>query len=103
MSTKGALGTDAVGVTPPANLRATRSNTKAITHQANVSPQMATLEKKQAKAKEARETGQLARKFLIGEKCLDEETSITHTVLLRTLTLIIQKHSATTPPSLIRA
>ena len=102
MSTKGVLNPDAAGITPPAKFRATRSNTKAITQQTNVSPQMATLEKKQAKAKEAREAGQIARHHLISEKFFDEETPVTNSTLLRTLTQIIQKYNASTPQNLIR-
>ena len=102
MSTKGVLNPDAVGSTPPANFRATRSNTKAVSQQPNVSPQLATLEKKQAKAKEAREAGQTARRHLIAEKFHGEETSITLSVLIRTLTQIIQRYSTTTPQPLIK-
>ena len=102
MSTKGVLNPDIVGITPPVNFWATRSNTKAVSQQPNVSPQLATLEKKQAKAKEAREAGQTARKHLITEIFHHKETSITPSVLIRMLTQIIQRYNTTTLQPLIK-
>ena len=92
MLTKGTLSTGAIGRSPPANLRTTRSLTKAATQKTNITPQAATAEKKKAKSK-AVETE--ARKTLIGEGCLNEETTITHHTILDTLTLIIQKYNPT--------
>jgi hypothetical protein len=100
MSSRGALGTGATGCTPPTALRATRSNTKVTTQQTNVSPQTATIEKNQVKAKEAEAE---ACKILIGEECLKDETDITHQLLLNALTSLIQKYSNTAPESLTRA
>lgn len=96
MSAKGALNAGAAGRVP-ANLRATRSNTKTITQPSNASPQAATLEKKKAKAREIEAE---ARKTLMSEKCLGEETVITHHTLLHTLSLLIQKYNETAPQSL---
>ncbi|KAF8256768.1 hypothetical protein EI94DRAFT_1710241 [Lactarius quietus] len=103
MSLKGMSGIGGESLTPPANLRATRSNTKAEAQQTTISLQMAMLEKKKMKAKEAKEVGQEACKVLIGEKCLNEETAITHAVLLKALMQLIQKYSMSAPQSLIRA
>ncbi|KAF8260753.1 hypothetical protein EI94DRAFT_1706060 [Lactarius quietus] len=100
MSLKGMPGPGAIG--PPANLRATSSTTKASA-QASVSPQVVTQEKKKAKAKETKELEVEACKILLGKKCLNEDTTITHQSLLCTTTLIIQKYSATAPQSLTRA
>ena len=93
----------ATGHTLPANLRTTRATTKASALQVNVSPQLATLEKKKTKAKEAKEVEMEAHKLLTGKNCLNEETAIMHHTLLRTLALIIQKYSSTAPQSLTRA
>ncbi|KAF8268521.1 hypothetical protein EI94DRAFT_1800348 [Lactarius quietus] len=99
MSNKSASGPGAEG--PPANLRTTRSITKAGT-QPNVSPQLATQEKKKAKAKEAKEVELEARKVLISEKCLSEDTPISHQTLLRALSIIMQKYNPSTPLPLTR-
>ena len=103
MSTKSASSPGVASHTPPANFRATRAATKAGALQTNVTPQLATLEKKKTKAKEAKEVETEARKLLIGENCLNEENIITHPTLLRTLSLIIQKYSPTAPQSLTKA
>ena len=58
------------------------------------------LEKKKAKAKELELE---ARKLLISEECLSDETNITHETILHALSLIVQKYSTTAPQSLIRA
>lgn len=100
MSTKIMLSTGAVGRTPLANLRATRSNTKATMQQMNTSLQVTMLEKKKAKAKELE---QEAHKLLTGEDCLSDETVITHHTILQTLSQLIQKYSVTAPQSLKRA
>ncbi|KAF8261403.1 hypothetical protein EI94DRAFT_1705547 [Lactarius quietus] len=100
MSSKGVLGPGAEG--PPAHLRTTRSITKAGA-QSSVSPQIATQEKKKAKAKEAKEVELKACKLLICEKCLSEDTPITHNTLLRTLSMILQKYTPSTPLPLTRA
>jgi hypothetical protein len=95
MSSKGALNTGVAARTPPANLRATRSNTKVTTQQTNVTSQIATLEKKKAKAKEM-ETE--ARKSLVNEKYLSDEDTITQHTLTHALSLITQKYSTPTTP-----
>ena len=77
--------------------------TKASALQASISPQVATLEKKRTNAKEAKEVETEACNILIGENCLNEEATVTHPMLLRTLSLIIQKYSSTAPPSLTKA
>ncbi|KAF8259341.1 hypothetical protein EI94DRAFT_1813487 [Lactarius quietus] len=100
MSSKNVLGPGAEG--PPANLRTTRFITKAGT-QPNVSPQVATQEKKKAKAKEAEEVELKALKVLIGKKCLSEDTLISHQTLLWALVIIMQKYSPSTPLPLARA
>ena len=101
MSSKGTLNSGATGRPPPENLRATRSQTVKIpTQQASTSPQAATLEKKKARA---RELELEARKLLLSEECLNDETSMTHHAILNTLTLLIQKYSATSPQSLVKA
>ena len=51
MSTKGALSTGTIGRSPPANLRTTRSLTKAVAQKNGVTLQAATVEKKKAKSK----------------------------------------------------
>ena len=101
MTTKGTLTTGAEGHPPLENFRATRSQAAKINpQQASTSPQAATLEKKRAKAKELESE---ARKLLSNEGCLKAEKSITHSSILNTLTLIIQKYSTTTPQNLARA
>ena len=99
MSSKGALVTGATGRSPPANFRTTRSLTKATLPKPNVSSQAATLEKKKAKSKAVEAE---ARKTLIGEGCLNDETIITHHSILDTLSLIIQKYDTTAPQGLTR-
>ena len=100
MSTKGALPTGATGRSPSENFRTTRSLTKAATQKTNVSSQAATIEKKKAKSK-AIETE--ARKLLTGDGCLNDETIITHHIILETLSLIIQKYDSAAPQGLTRA
>ena len=100
MSTKGALGTGAAGHTPPANLRATRSNTKATMQKPTATSQLATIDKKKAKA---RETEVEARRILTEEGCLSAEDIITHHTLPHTLTLLAQKYDSRAPPDLIKA
>lgn len=99
MSSKGTPNTGAAGRAPPVNLRATRSNSKASTQQANTSPQAATLEKKMAKANELEME---ARKILLSEGCLANEANITHQTILHALTSILQKYSTTIPQNLTR-
>src|ERR1700761_6983605 len=100
MTSKGAPSTSATGRTTPANFRTTRSNAKASTQKTNASPQTATLEKKKAKVIEAEAE---ARKILISEECLSDETIITHHTLLHSFSLLVQKYSSTAPSSLTRA
>jgi hypothetical protein len=100
MSSKGALGTGAAGRTPPATLRTTRSITKANTQQPIATSQLATIEKKKAKAREA-ETE--ARRILTEEECLSAEVTVTHHTLPHTLTSLAQKYDNSAPPNLIKA
>ena len=100
MSSKGALGTGAAGRNPPANLRATRSNTKASTQQPAATSQLATIDKKKAKAKEAEAE---ARRILTEEECLSAEDTITHHTLPHMLTTLAQKYASNAPPNLIKA
>ena len=100
MSSKGALNTGATGRITPVNLRATRSNTKSSTQQPSTTSQAATLEKKRAKVKEIEKE---ARRMLKEEGCLNDDTAISHSIILQVLTTIIQKYNDTAPQSLTRA
>jgi hypothetical protein len=100
MSSKGALGTGAAGRTPPATLRTTRSITKVNTQQPITTLQLATVEKKKAKAREAEME---ARRILTEEECLSAEDTVTHHTLPHTLTSLAQKYDNSAPPNLIKA
>lgn len=86
---------------PPVNPRATRSTTK-LGLQPSATPQIATQEKKKAKAKEAKENKAEARKILMDEKVLNDRTGITLQTLTKVLLLIVQKYSTATPHNLIK-
>jgi hypothetical protein len=100
MSSKGALGTGAGGHAPPANLRTTRSNTKANMQQPSATAQLATAEKKKTKAREAEEE---ARKTLSEEECLNAEEALTLQNIPHTLTLLVRKYNSNAPTSLLKA
>jgi hypothetical protein len=104
MSSKSALNTGAVDHLPTSNTRVTRSTTKGGTQQTGTNtPQLATLEKKKAKARDSKETEEAARKTLIEEKVLNEGAEITHQSVTRALTVLTQKHAQSAPPGLIKA
>jgi hypothetical protein len=100
MSSKGALGTVAEGHAPHANLRTTRSNTKANTQQPSMTPQLATAEKKKAKAKE---TEAEAHKTLSEEECLSADDTLLLQTIPHALMHLVQKYSSNAPTSLLKA
>ena len=104
MSSKSILNTGAEDPVLSQNTRVTRSNAKSGTLQAsNPTPQLATLEKKKAKAKELEEEKMAACRTLVGKKFFSKGTEVTHQSITCALTLITQKHSQTAPQSLIKA
>ena len=104
MSSKSALNSGAADPVPTQNNRVTRSAARSGTPQVGHStPQLATLEKKKAKAKEGEEEKVTARKTLIEEKALSEGSEVTYQTITRALTLITQKHSQLAPQGLIKA
>jgi hypothetical protein len=73
----------------------TRSATiTKTTQQPDLSPQVATAEKKKAKIKNI---GVKARKILSGQNCISDKEPISHDSLPNTLMLIIKKYSAEFP------
>ena len=78
----------------------TRLATKTTPQQTSMSPQMATAEKKKLKAKNLEVE---ARMTLTDQDCLNDKEPLSHLSFPDTLALILTKHSATTPPELMRA
>ncbi|KAH9165650.1 hypothetical protein EDB89DRAFT_2076606 [Lactarius sanguifluus] len=79
----------------PTHSMATRASAKADT------PQISTPQQ-QAKAAQKGTSLNEARTHLASEKCLSDETSITHPTLMQSLILIIKRYTKTSPPALIQ-
>ena len=100
MSSKGVLNTGTTDCIRPVNLRAIRSNTKSSMQQLSTTSQAATLEKVKVKVKEIEKE---ACRMLKEEGCLNDDTAITHIIILQALMSIMQKYNATALQSLTRA
>ena len=99
---KGMLTTGATACSPPEKFGATTQSqkSKTATQQASITLQAAMLEKKKAKGKDIEVE---VCKLLLSEGCLTDEDNITHTMILNTLMLVIQKYSASAPQDLTKA